>query len=48
MPPIDSYAYCPCGSGKKLKFCCADIADEMGKIQDMLTGGQRAACLDYI
>jgi len=48
MPPIDSYAYCPCGSGKKLKFCCHDIADEMGKIQDMLTGGQRAACLDYI
>jgi hypothetical protein len=48
MAPIDSYAYCPCGSGKKLKFCCHDIADEMGKIQDMLQGGQRAACLDYI
>lgn len=48
MSSIDSYAYCPCGSGKKLKFCCADIADEMSKIQDMLNGGQRAACLDYI
>jgi uncharacterized protein YecA (UPF0149 family) len=21
-PPIDVYAPCPCGSGKKYKFCC--------------------------
>lgn len=48
MSPLDSYAYCPCGSGKKLKFCCADIAAEIEKIQEMLNGGQRAACLDYI
>lgn len=20
--PVDVYAPCPCGSGKKLKFCC--------------------------
>ena len=25
----DVYQPCPCGSGKKLKFCCLDIADEM-------------------
>lgn len=28
---FDVYKQCPCGSGKKLKFCCASIADEMAK-----------------
>lgn len=27
----DPYSNCPCGSGKKLKFCCADILPEMQK-----------------
>jgi tetratricopeptide (TPR) repeat protein len=45
---IDPYAYCPCGSGKKVKFCCADLADDMERIQTMLEGGQRAAALDHI
>lgn len=25
----DPYSLCPCGSGKKLKFCCGDILPEM-------------------
>lgn len=25
----DPYAHCPCGSGKKLKFCCGDILPEL-------------------
>jgi hypothetical protein len=45
---IDPYSPCLCGSGKKLKFCCADIAAELEKIQRMLEGDQRAACLEYI
>jgi tetratricopeptide (TPR) repeat protein len=45
---IDPYAYCPCGSGKKVKFCCADLADDMERIQQMLEGGQRAAALEHI
>ncbi len=28
----DVYIPCPCGSGKKLKFCCLDIAGEMAKV----------------
>lgn len=27
----DVYQPCPCGSGKKLKFCCLDVADEMAR-----------------
>ena len=28
--PIDKYQPCPCGSGKKIKFCCsADIVAEL-------------------
>lgn len=32
---IDVYQSCPCGSGKKLKFCCHAIAADMAKIADM-------------
>ncbi len=46
--PLDPYARCPCGSGKKLKFCCPDLTSEMEKIQKMLDGDQRAACLEHI
>ena len=46
--PLNPYALCPCGSGKKLKFCCPDLTSEMEKIQKMLDGEQRAACLEHI
>ena len=46
--PIDPYASCPGGTGKKIKFCCSDLLSELDKIDRMLTGEQRWACLDYI
>jgi hypothetical protein len=46
--PIDPYAPCPGGTGKKVKFCCPDLTTELDKIQRMLDGEQRAACLEYI
>lgn len=45
---LDPYSFCPCGSGKKLKFCCQDMATEMQRIHEMLEGGQRAAALEHI
>lgn len=46
---IDRYQDCPCGSGKKIKFCCCkDLLTELEKIQRMLEGEQRTACLEYI
>ena len=30
--PIDAYEPCPCGSGKKFKFCCAAAAEEIDKV----------------
>lgn len=30
---IDAYSPCPCGSGKKLKFCCHAVAGDMEKVQ---------------
>jgi tetratricopeptide (TPR) repeat protein len=45
---IDPYSSCPCGSGKKVKFCCAALTDEMELIQKMLEGQQRVACLDHV
>lgn len=47
--PIDKYQPCPCGSGKKIKFCCSsDIVGELEKIQRMLDGDQRRACLEHV
>jgi len=37
---IDVYAPCPCGSGKKLKFCCALIVDDMAKVARLQHGDQ--------
>ena len=45
---LDLYAPCPCGSGKKLKFCCADVAKELEDILSALDGEQRVAALDRI
>jgi tetratricopeptide (TPR) repeat protein len=45
---LDPYSPCPAGTGKKLKFCCADLLGELDKIQRMLEGDQRLACLEYI
>ncbi|MEX0643603.1 MAG: hypothetical protein WD468_12945 [Pirellulales bacterium] len=46
--PVDPYAYCPCGSGKKLKFCCGDLAGEIEKIHRMIEGDQPRAALRHV
>jgi hypothetical protein len=45
---VDPYALCPCGSGKKLKFCCGDLAGEIEKIYRMIEGDQPRAALRHI
>lgn len=45
---VDPYAPCPCGSGKKLKFCCSDLLGEIEKVQRMLEGDQPRAALAYL
>lgn len=46
---VDQYALCPCGSGKKIKFCkCVDSIGEMDKVVTMITGNQVVAALDRI
>ncbi|MCO6456895.1 MAG: hypothetical protein J5I93_16475 [Pirellulaceae bacterium] len=38
---------CPCGSGRKVKFCCGKaVAAELEKIQRAIHGDQRAAALN--
>ena len=44
----DLYAKCPCGSGKKIKFCCKDIITDIQRIERMLQGDQRNAALEKI
>ena len=46
--PIDPYTVCPGGTGKKVKFCCPDLVQELDKVQRMLEGELPTACLDYL
>src|SRR4051812_17289461 len=45
---VDHYAMCPCGSGKKLKFCCNDLVGEIEKIHRMIEGEQPRAALRHV
>jgi tetratricopeptide (TPR) repeat protein len=44
---MDPYAPCPCGSGKKVKFCCQKIVPEMEKI-DRLQDNQPELALQHL
>ena len=43
--PLSPYDPCPCGSGKKLKFCCQSIADEMDRAIRLMDGNQPRVAL---
>ena len=46
---LDPYRRCPCGSGKKVKFCCSkDILTDLEKLFRVLEGEQRVAGLDQV
>lgn len=46
--PLDIYDPCPCGSGKKLKFCCQSIADEMDRALRLMDGNQPRVALQQL
>lgn len=44
---VDMYAICPCGSGKKIKFCkCRDSVHQLDELLKMIEGGQVVPALD--
>lgn len=45
---MDPYAPCPCGSGKKVKFCCQAILPEMAKIARFQENNQPRMALQLI
>src|SRR5579871_2011740 len=45
---IDPYASCPCGSGKKFKWCCQGIHEQIEKALTQLQNGQSEAALHTI
>ena len=45
---LDQYELCPCGLGKKIKFCCKDIVSELDSISRAIEGQQYEAALDKI
>jgi hypothetical protein len=46
---VDTYQMCPCGSGEKIKHCCArPLQSELCKLVDSLEAGQNAAALQRL
>ncbi len=46
---LDPYKLCPCGGGKKVKFCCSkDIAHDLDQVYRMMEGDQRLAAFDRL
>src|SRR5580704_18751692 len=45
---LDVYAPCPCGSGKKVKFCCAPILGDMAKVARLQAGDQPRQALQIL
>lgn len=45
---FDPYAYCPGGTGKKIKFCCSDLLPDLEKLDRMLEGDQFHAALAHL
>lgn len=46
--PLDPYVSCPCGSGKKFKWCCAPYFDTVEKAFEQERQGQHEAALQTI
>ncbi|HID75301.1 MAG TPA: hypothetical protein EYP56_04815, partial [Planctomycetaceae bacterium] len=40
---LDTYAECPGGTGKKIRFCCKDLVGDLEKVTKMLRGSQYKA-----
>ncbi|MEM8669604.1 MAG: protein-disulfide isomerase [Planctomycetota bacterium] len=46
---VDKYAICPCGNGKKIKFCkCKESVSELDQVGKMIEGGQIVPALDRL
>ncbi|NIL96689.1 MAG: hypothetical protein GTO53_04570 [Planctomycetales bacterium] len=45
---LDRYTICPGGTGKKIKFCCNELLNDLQTIDKMLSGEQRLACLEHV
>ncbi|MBM4021343.1 MAG: hypothetical protein FJ284_03725 [Planctomycetes bacterium] len=45
---IDTYAPCPGGTGKKIKFCCSDLVGDLEQIDRLMEGDQITAALDQV
>src|SRR5882672_8945217 len=46
--PVQPYDNCPCGSGKKFKWCCQKVARYAERAEQMLEKGQTAGALQAI
>ena len=45
---IDSYAPCPGGTGKKIKFCCPELVGELEQFDRLIEGDQISAALEQV
>ena len=46
--PIDPYAACPGGTGKKIKFCCTELVSDLEQLDRLIEGDQISAALEQV
>ena len=46
--PLDLYDPCPCGSGRKLKFCCRELSDDMERVLKFQENNQPRMALNAL
>jgi hypothetical protein len=46
--PLDLYDPCPCGSGRKLKFCCRDLSHDMERVLKFQENNQPRMALNAL
>ena len=45
---LDTYAPCPGGTGKKIKFCCPELVGDLEQLERLVAGDQISAALDQV
>ena len=45
---FDPYSLCPCGTGKKIKFCCPELLGELEQLDRLVEGDQTEAALEQV
>ena len=48
MSDQEVYRLCPCGSGKKIKFCCLPVVNELARVDEFVEREQHDKAVAFL